>query len=39
MIDHDETIRLIKLAQSGDENAKNILIKEWKELNMKTYSN
>ena len=28
MIDHDETIRLIKLAQSGDENAKNILIKE-----------
>ena len=28
MIDHEETLKLIKQAQSGDENAKNILIEE-----------
>ncbi len=28
MIDHNETLKLVKLAQSGDEDAKNTLIKE-----------
>lgn len=28
MIDHEETLRLLKLAKSGDENAKNLLINE-----------